>query len=635
MKRPSLLFLLVLLSSAVQAAMLAEQRWFAQSNPTLPQPSMAAVSTASQPLRLVRTLTHTDEPVSAIAISSDRRTLIRAYPSGKIEQWDVQTGERIREMRGHTDVVQSVAISPDGRSLVSGSSDNTVRRWNLSTGQLQQTLSSDGFVRSVVFSPEGRRIAAGSQDGSVRVWDLHAGELQTFKAIAQNPEFTELSDILDAVGFAPDGEVYAVVGSADGSMSIWQPRAGERIRRWQQFRDDRVSFIPGRETVVFCQNPLQLWDFNSGEAKQLPAARAILSDCSAIATSADGQTLIAADAESLQIWELSLPAATVTTEPSCTPVAMRPLEESGELPNADRLLYRLPLPLEEPSTAGWDALRFNGDRTLFVQAGVGVRLWDLSTNQLVCSFGQDSSQIADAVFTSTLRPRLITAHRDSTLKVWNPLTGEALRVLRGHQDAVSAIALNADSSSLASSSVDQTVKLWNWETGELEKTLTGHRLPVRDIAYSPDGKLLASISESEAKIWESETGRLLQTFNLKSIQPAITFNDRGDAIATDGNQGSTYRLEVATGKLHRLLSSNLWQDVGIQSAILSPNGQYLVVNTFAYPSLEVRNELWDLTTQTRISYLDTDYQCGGIVGFSPDSQMLVCAGQEMQIWQSP
>uniref|UniRef100_A0ACD5GRT7 Uncharacterized protein n=1 Tax=Desertifilum tharense IPPAS B-1220 TaxID=1781255 RepID=A0ACD5GRT7_9CYAN len=76
-----------------------EQRWFAQSNPTLPQPSMAAVSTASQPLRLVRTLTHTDEPVSAIAISSDRRTLIRAYPSGKIEQWDVQTGERIREMR--------------------------------------------------------------------------------------------------------------------------------------------------------------------------------------------------------------------------------------------------------------------------------------------------------------------------------------------------------------------------------------------------------------------------------------------------------------------------------------------------------------------------------------------------------
>jgi tetratricopeptide (TPR) repeat protein len=41
---------------------------------------------------------------------------------------------------GHTDWVRSVAFSPDGRLLASGSSDNTVKLWDVETGQEVRTL---------------------------------------------------------------------------------------------------------------------------------------------------------------------------------------------------------------------------------------------------------------------------------------------------------------------------------------------------------------------------------------------------------------------------------------------------------------------------------------------------------------
>ena len=82
-----------------------------------------------------------------------------------IRLWDVETGEHISALTGHTGWVSSVSFSPDGRTLATGSEDATVRLWDVETGEHISALTghTDG-VSSVSFSPDGRTLASGSWD---------------------------------------------------------------------------------------------------------------------------------------------------------------------------------------------------------------------------------------------------------------------------------------------------------------------------------------------------------------------------------------------------------------------------------------------------------------------------------------
>ena len=49
--------------------------------------------------------------------------------------WDLESGQTIRTLEGHTCWVSAVAITPDGRRAVSGSEDRTLRLWDLESGK--------------------------------------------------------------------------------------------------------------------------------------------------------------------------------------------------------------------------------------------------------------------------------------------------------------------------------------------------------------------------------------------------------------------------------------------------------------------------------------------------------------------
>jgi WD40 repeat protein len=83
--------------------------------------------------------------------------------------WDLDTGHKIRDFKGHSQGVHSVAISPDGKTVLSGSDDGTLRHWDLESGiELRQYRGHSDQVKSVVFSRDGRKAVSGGSNRRTR-----------------------------------------------------------------------------------------------------------------------------------------------------------------------------------------------------------------------------------------------------------------------------------------------------------------------------------------------------------------------------------------------------------------------------------------------------------------------------------
>lgn len=74
------------------------------------------------------------EFIFSLALSPDGTVVAAGYQDGTVRLWDMDTGERLIVLEGHTGRVMSLDFSPDGTLLASGGSDGTVRLWGIPAG---------------------------------------------------------------------------------------------------------------------------------------------------------------------------------------------------------------------------------------------------------------------------------------------------------------------------------------------------------------------------------------------------------------------------------------------------------------------------------------------------------------------
>jgi WD40 repeat protein len=116
----------------------------------------------------------------SLDISGDGRKMATGNIEDTVEVWDIQSGDRIARLVGHTGaagqasaLIWQVEFSPSGRLLASAGGDNRVLLWDLENGAAVCTL--DGHTKaatSAAFSPDGKILAAGSLDGSLIFWQI-------------------------------------------------------------------------------------------------------------------------------------------------------------------------------------------------------------------------------------------------------------------------------------------------------------------------------------------------------------------------------------------------------------------------------------------------------------------------------
>ena len=163
--------------------------------------------------------------VSALVFSPDGRWLVSGTQSGKIQMWDVATGEALiafaepaaREDQGG---VSAVAFSPDGTLLAAGA-HTQVHLWEVDTGNKFLSISTEhkrgnrifhNYPEPLVFSPDGAVLVNGLDHGTIQLWDVTTGD-----SIAVLDGHTQK---VETLAFSPDGQTLVSTGE-DGTILLW------------------------------------------------------------------------------------------------------------------------------------------------------------------------------------------------------------------------------------------------------------------------------------------------------------------------------------------------------------------------------------------------------------------------------
>jgi F-box and WD-40 domain protein CDC4 len=217
------------------------------------------------------------------------------------------------------------------------------------------------------------------------------------------------------------------------------------------------------------------------------------------------------------------------------------------------------------------ALQLDGDILVSGSTDQTIRVWSIATGKCLHVFKGHTMTVRclaivkpaqidiatdDPLVTMPKQPLLVSASRDSTLRVWklpqpndqptyqaNPVpdteNAYLLNVLRGRQNTIRDIAAYGDT--VVSGSYDSTVRVWKISTGETVHLLTGHTQKVYSVALDHKNRRCVSGSmDNLVKIWCLDTGGCL--FSLQGHTSLVGLLQLNHGLLVSGAPDGTLRI---------------------------------------------------------------------------------------------
>ena len=189
-----------------------------------------------------------------------------------------------------------------------------------------------------------------------------------------------------------------------------------------------------------------------------------------------------------------------------------------------------------------DGRRILSSLTDQVNSDTSLRVWDVLTGRKLLTFEGHSRPAYTAQWTPD-GSRIVSASPSEVL-VWNTITGHTILTIPSTSSGIAV--LSPDGKHLAFINRDDKVQVWDAVTGRKLLTYSGHSAAVQAIAWSPGSQHIVSASEDGVvQVWDAITGRTLYSYHLvsSSVQNLI-WSPNGKLIATSSDDSIVQVLQV-------------------------------------------------------------------------------------------
>lgn len=414
--------------------------------------------------------------VSSLALAPDEKHIASADADGKIIIWDAKTGQPFRFLDGHQGSARGLTYTPDGRHLISGGYDETIRIWNVRSGleekrlqghlrwvhQLEfspngqhvagvtlvgtvylwhrhdlsarHTLSAHRTaVRTLAFSADGQQLATGGDDGTVIVWDVQSGK--------QRHLFRGHQRYARAVVFDHTGR-YLVSSGYDNTIHVWDVDLGRLHHTIPQTSVNTmhgITFHPHQSLLAYgdTSNHIYVWAVDTG---QVVASVMMKRRPKVVAFSPDGRYLACGSFDgAVTIWEFYSDGSRFA------------LAEHCEIRPSEQCVWRM---------------SFNSDGSLLAWNGERREIYVASVRDGKLRYSVDGAHLAECFIFSADGRTLVADGSGSVICVYDALTGDEIKTLRGHTSNLTSIVAGPDASMIASSDAGGAIRLWDAHMGK-------------------------------------------------------------------------------------------------------------------------------------------------------------------------
>ncbi|HEU5475530.1 MAG TPA: serine/threonine-protein kinase [Actinophytocola sp.] len=545
-------------------------------------------------------------------------------------------------MTGHTDNVTSVAVSGDGQVAATGSRDGSLRLWDVSQRRQIAVLdeSEEGWYRVVSMSADGRLLAA-------------ADSIRHFVTLWSVPDRRKVFEVPGAAldtALSRDGKLLAA--NHGGVVKIWDTASQAELARFAGADNSLRMTLSPDGTMIAITSKEKVIVHRTSDGAVLATLTGHAEDITdldfdatggQLASSAFGGEVRVWDTRSWtqsQLWEtvdLAVNAVAFTPQGALIAAGSAPTIYAWD-PGTGRELLRL----GTGATGKFDLAATADGHTLFsANADGSVTLWAFERVVLdvpgTAVIGVAAQPGGDLVATTS---------GDGAVILFDRTTGDRVRRLAGHTDAVPGVAFLPGGTELVTAGTDGALIVWDVATGAEKRRFTRPGATLGRVAVGPGGETIAVASSSPPDgdddnvheavlLLEAADLSLIARRSTKVPGEGVDGSPAGLAFSPDGllavavSDGKVVLMDLADpGAAFRVLPGHDGQAVNVA---FSPDGALLATG-----GLDRKVRLWRVGDGQEIAEFSHDAVVRA-VAFSPDGAMLATASQDqvLRLWDVP